>query len=177
MTALDAWLTPARWPWAAGLFAAAMLAAAHAFERFGGYQPCTLCLRQREVYWAILAGVAAWAALGALRPGLRRSRLVLWAVAAAFLLSSGVAAYHAGVEWRWWPGPSGCAAVGGAVTGDSLAAALSGETPIRAPACDEAAWVFAGLSMAGWNALASLAMAGLTLLAALQPRRWRPVHA
>ena len=31
-----------------------MLAIAHAFETFGGYAPCTLCLRQREVYWVAL---------------------------------------------------------------------------------------------------------------------------
>ena len=51
----------------------AILAAAHAFERFGGYAPCLLCLKQREVYW-VAAGVAL-VALAALRsPGLRALR-------------------------------------------------------------------------------------------------------
>ena len=45
----------ARWPLVAALVSAAMLAIAHAFERFGGLAPCTLCLRQREVYWVALA--------------------------------------------------------------------------------------------------------------------------
>ena len=40
-----------RWAfWALGS-SALMLAIAHAFETFGGYAPCTLCLRAREVYW------------------------------------------------------------------------------------------------------------------------------
>jgi hypothetical protein len=33
----------------------------------------------------------------------------------------------------------------------------AGGASIKAPACDVAAWVFLGLSMAGWNALISLA--------------------
>lgn len=173
----SALLSPARWPWIAGAYAASMLAAAHAFERFGGYQPCTLCLRQREVYWAMLAGVLVWAVLAAARPPARGSRLAAWLLAAAFLFSAGLAAYHAGVEWKWWPGPSGCSGIGGPVSADSLSAALSGEKPIRPPACDEAAWVFAGLSMAGWNSLASLVMAGLSALAARGPRRSRFAHA
>ena len=41
----------ARWPFIALLASALMLAVAHAFESFGGYMPCQLCLRQREVYW------------------------------------------------------------------------------------------------------------------------------
>ena len=44
------------WPVLAALASAAMLAAAHAFETFGGYAPCMLCLRQREVYWAAYEG-------------------------------------------------------------------------------------------------------------------------
>jgi disulfide bond formation protein DsbB len=173
----SALLAPSRWPWIAGLYAAGMLAAAHAFERLGGYQPCTLCLRQREVYWVVLAGVLVWAVLATLRPKLRGGRLAAGLLAAAFLFSAGLAAYHAGVEWKWWPGPSGCSGAGGPVSGASLAATLSGEKPVRAPACDEAAWVFAGLSMAGWNSLASLAMAGLSVLAARGSRRLRFAHA
>jgi len=43
------------WTVFAFVISAAMLAAAHAFERFGGLDPCNLCLKQREVYWAALA--------------------------------------------------------------------------------------------------------------------------
>ena len=50
-----------RWRLCAVLVAAGMLATAHAFETFGGYAPCTLCLRQREVYWAILGGLLGYA--------------------------------------------------------------------------------------------------------------------
>jgi disulfide bond formation protein DsbB len=38
------------------------------------------------------------------------------------------------------------------------------------PQCDKPAWVFLGLSMAGWNALVAAAMAVLSVLAAFA---WR----
>jgi disulfide bond formation protein DsbB len=166
-----AWLTPERWPWVAGVFAAAMLAAAHSFQA-AGYAPCTLCLRQREVYWALLAVVGLWAAAGVVRRAVRSSRLPVLLVAAVFLLSAGVATYHAGAEWRWWPGPSACASGGGGgLDAGDLAAVLSGAKPVRPPACDEAPWVFAGLSMAGWNAALSFGMAAVSLAVAVRSRR------
>jgi len=67
---------------------------------------------------------------------------------------------------KWWPGPTSCVGGSAAVTGD-LVAMLKGGA-IKAPSCDKAAWVFLGLSMAGWNALASLGLAGISLLAGLR---------
>lgn len=160
----------ARWPLVALIASAAMLATAHAFERLG-YAPCVLCLRQREVYWT--AGATALAAFVLLML-LRRPR---WGAAAnlvlglIFLVGVGVAAFHAGVEWKWWPGPEACASGGAAsVTAADMDDFLAGK-PVQLPACDEAAWVFLGLSMAGWNALASLALAVLSFVAAR--RAWR----
>ena len=149
------------------LASAAMLAAAHAFERIGGYQPCLLCLRQREVYWMALA-IAALGVLALLRrphPSLVRALPLLLAM--IFSLGFLVAGYHAGVEWEWWPGPEQCA------IGSSSAAAVqafASGAPVREVSCDEAPWVFAGLSMAGWNALVSLGLAAFGVLVALRRR-------
>lgn len=157
-----------RWPIAAALASAAMLATAHAFERIGGFAPCTLCYRQREVYWAALAlAVVGAAAVRFWRPGL--SRWVCALLAVVFLYGAGLAAYHAGVEWKWWPGPTTCTG-GGGVTAADMADLLAGKR-IRGPSCDQAAWVFLGLSMAGWNALASLGLSVASLAAALRSRR------
>jgi disulfide bond formation protein DsbB len=139
-----------------------MLAAAHAFETFGGYAPCGLCLKQREVYWAALAV----AAIGYVLVRLKRfpANVLALLLAAIFATGMVVAAYHAGVEWKWWPGPTSCSGGGGsglAVTGD-LSALLEGKR-VRPPACDEAAWRMFGISMAGYNALISLALAALGL--------------
>jgi disulfide bond formation protein DsbB len=163
-------LEPGDWPLWAGLFSAAMLAGAHAFEA-AGYAPCTLCLRQREMHWAVLGFAAAAIALRLLFRARMRHGLVALCLAVLFAGSFAVAAYHAGAEWKWWPGPSACAGGGGgALSVEDLSGVLSGATPVRAPACDEAPWVFAGLSMAGWNAALSLVMAGLSLLVAARSR-------
>ena len=83
-----------------------------------------------------------------------------------FLYGAGLAAYHAGAEWKWWPGPAACA-VGGAASADDLVAMLKG-AKIAAPSCDKAVWIFLGLSMAGWNAVISLGLAIASAFAALR---------
>ena len=158
-----------RWRLCAVLAAAAMLATAHAFETFGGYAPCTLCLRQREVYWAILGLGLVFMIVVRLPGGPRWREATCWVLGLGFLVSCGVAAYHAGVEWKFWPGPQACASGGAGFNAADMAAFLEG-AKVRPPACDEAAWVFAGLSMAGWNAAISLVLAFLSVLAAIRER-------
>jgi disulfide bond formation protein DsbB len=146
------------WPALALVTAAAMLAIAHAFQTFGHLPPCTLCLYQRDVYWVALP-VAALAVLAGRAGPLRPFAPVLGAVMALiFLAGAAIAVYHAGAEWRLWPGPSTCSAAGGGVSAQSLANLMRG-AHVEPPRCDKAAWVFLGLSMAGWNALISLKLA------------------
>lgn len=159
-----------RWRLFALLACAAMLAIAHAFQTFGGLAPCELCLKQRDVYW--LTGGLALASMILVRTsaGARWRQLTCWILAIGFLAEAGVAIYHAGVEWKFWPGPASCTgAAAHAVTAADLARLLNGGGA-KAPACDQPAWVFAGLSMAGWNALAALGLTALSLAAALHER-------
>jgi disulfide bond formation protein DsbB len=152
------------------LASAAMLAIAHAFETFGHLAPCTLCLREREIYWAALAiaAVATLLAATPLRVNARRLANVLLVL--AFTYSALVAGYHAGAEWKWWPGPTTCSGGGGArVDAAALTALLNGARSAM-PACDKAAWIFLGISMAGWNAVISAALAAASALAAAQGR-------
>lgn len=158
-----------RWRLCAVLIAAGMLAIAHAFETFGGLAPCTLCLRQREVYWAILGVGLASMVIVRMPGGPRWRQATCWLLGALFLLSCVVAVYHAGAEWKFWPGPQACASGKTSVTAADMAAFLGGEK-VRPPACDQAPWVFAGLSMAGWNAALSLVFAGLSGAAAFRER-------
>lgn len=150
----------------AAVVSAAMLAAAHVFQRFG-YEPCLLCLRQREVYWIALPAALVGLALLTRRP--EQQRVVPALLAAVFLVGFGTAAYHAGAEWKWWPGPQACGASLGGVDVSRLDAFLQGDTG-RVIRCDEAPWRMLGLSMAGWNALVSLGLAALGLLVAALAR-------
>ena len=158
-----------RWRLCALLASAAMLAIAHAFQTFGDLAPCPLCLRQREVYWTALGLSAAFMVLVRLSGGARWREATCWVLALVFLGGAGLAAFHAGVEWKFWPGPSTCLGSGGTVTAADMQELLRGAA-VETPSCDKAPWVFAGLSMAGWNAVASLILAGLSVLAALRER-------
>lgn len=160
-------VTPQTWATAwlllGALASAALLAAAHAFETFGHYPPCELCLHQREAHWAALTvGLLGYLAARYSPKAARPACLLLGVV---FLVSMALAAYHAGVEWKWWPGPSTCTGGGHkTITTADIAALLNGP-PQHIIRCDEAAWRMFGLSMAGWNALASLALALVSLAA------------
>jgi disulfide bond formation protein DsbB len=155
------------WPWWALAVSALMLAIAHAFETFGGLAPCLLCLKQREAYW-IAMGVAAAAIVAG--PFLKRPaivRLLCGTLVVVFLAGMGVAIWHAGAEWSWWPGPKACALSTSATVSASGINDLLGGAPQRQPSCEVALWRFLGLSMAGWNVLISLKLAVLSGLAAV----------
>lgn len=148
------------------ILAVAAIATALGFEHIGGFEPCPLCLQQR---WAFYAGIpalfVALVLIGAERP--RLATLVFFLVALAFLANTGLATYHAGVEWKFWPGPDTCAPTPGALKplggGGSLVESLSTTRVVR---CDEAAWRWLGLSFAGWNVIGSFVIFVAALLAA-----------
>jgi disulfide bond formation protein DsbB len=122
------------------------------FEHLGGYAPCPLCLLQRYAYYASIPVLFVAMALISEKP--RLAGILFFVVALAFLANAGLAAYHAGVEWKFWPGPDTCSTA--QALPSSPADLLSGLDAQRVVRCDEPAWTFAGLSMAGWNVVASL---------------------
>ncbi len=158
------------WLLTALLVSAAMLAIAHGFQTFGGLSPCTLCFKQREVYWAAGYLAAAGLVISYIPAGKRFVWLVNLLLAAVFAYGVYLAVYHAGAEWKFWPGPAACASGGQHVSAADLAAVL-GKNSIKPPACDQAAWVFLGVSMAGWNALISLGLVIASVLAGLRARK------
>lgn len=163
-------LRPATWLILAALISATALAFVHALEA-NGYIPCELCLRQRVVYWTGIAIAAAGLLLGRLAPVWTRVAVV--AVGAAFLAGAGLAAYHAGVEWKWWPGPTTCTGTNAkvAVGAAQVADIFSSKTRLHMVRCDEAAIRFGGLSLSGWNALGSAALAIISLAVAARAAR------
>ncbi len=147
---------------AIALAAAATVGGALVFEHALGYVPCKLCLIQRDPYYAAIPlGLAA-----ALLPP-RWGRVGLWLLALVFLVSAGLGAYHAGVEWGFWPGPADCGGGAGAAAGN-MGDFLNQLQTTRVVSCTEAAWRFLGLSLAGWNALISLALMDLAFVTALR---------
>ena len=149
----------------------AMLGAAHAFERFAGLSPCNLCLKQREVYWGAVA-VALTATIWHLvsRGSRGTPRIAAFLLAVIFATGAVTSAFHMGGELKWWSLPATCMG-GGSVDLASMASLALGSGPIeRVAMCDAVTWSFLGLSMAGWNALISTALAGFSLVAAKRPK-------
>ena len=147
--------------------AIAVITAALGFEYIGGYIPCPLCLQQRTAYYAGIP--LAFAALVLLSTGRHRMAQAVFAlIALAFLANAGLGVYQSGAEWKYWPGPNSCGTqqkIGGG--GQGVLADLAKDKVIR---CDEAQWRFAGLSFAGWNAVASLLLAAGAIKAAVAAR-------
>jgi len=134
----------------------AMLLGAFGFQYLGDMAPCKLCLWQRWPHAAavVIGLVAFWL------PG--RALPVLGALAA--LSTAAIGAYHTGVERGWWEGPNSCTSgpIGG-LSSEDLMAQIMAAPLVR---CDEVPWEMFTLSMASWNAIASLGLALLWLMAA-----------
>ncbi len=129
------------------LASALILLAALAFQYLGGLAPCHLCVLQRWPYVAVVGlGLIGWRWQP--RPFLALSALAL-------LVGAGLAGYHIGVEQGWVALPESCAAGGAAQSIEELKQMLA----TAPPACDQVRFTLVGLSLAGWNFLASLALA------------------
>ena len=144
------------------MLASATIAGAWVFE-WAGYQPCELCLKQR---WAYYGGVplAALVALLAARGPRVLAGAGLALLGLVFVASAIFGLYHAGVEWGFWPGPAGC--TGELTRAETMADFLKQLETTKVVRCDAVAIRILGLSLAGWNAVISAAMAALAVLGA-----------
>lgn len=135
------------------LTSAALLIGAYSFEYIGGLEPCDLCWPQRYAHMTIFA-LSAGGLL--LKNGLL-SRLFAAATILAIGASTAVSGYHAGVEQKWWKGPTTC-------TSDGLTPATDMESMFdnmmeaKLVLCDEIPWEMFSISMAGYNFLISGAL-------------------
>lgn len=146
---------------------AASILTALGFQYIGGYQPCMLCLIERYAYYAAIPALFVAVALAA---GGNRGwpAALFFLVALAFLANAGLGTYHAGAEYKFWPGPAACG--GGGELTTSAGSLLKELQNIHVVRCDEPALVFLGLSFAGWNVVGSLLIMGLALRAAFAAR-------
>jgi disulfide bond formation protein DsbB len=140
---------------------AATLIGAWVFQYGFGLQPCPLCLEQRYAYYFAIP-LAAMVMLGVSVGASRKVQLLaLVAITVAMTWNAGLGVYHAGIEWHWWQGPQDCSGtIANFGPAGGLLDRMQSERVIR---CDEAAWRFLGLSLAGYNALVSAALAAVAL--------------
>ena len=149
-------MTSRQWTVLAALGSAALLGGAFVFQALG-YAPCAMCLWQR---WPHAAAIV----IGALALVLGRPALA-WLGALAAATTAGIGLFHTGVERDWWEGPASCTGAGAGLGGLDGADLLSLDAPILI-LCDQVSWQLAGLSMASWNAVFSLALTVIWVMAA-----------
>lgn len=154
--------------WAVLVASIGILALVYWFEYGRHLPPCPLCLYQRWPYFAAIP--LAGAALFVRREGLPIAwrQLAMALVALGFTAGAALATYHVGIEQHWWAGPTSCSgAAAGAASVDALREQLLATPPVR---CDKVPWSLLGVSLADFNVLASLLLAGLSAWAALLRR-------
>ncbi len=131
-----------------------------------GLRPCDLCLMQRVPFAIniLLGGLAVW------RQNLGRPLVSLAGM--AFLVNSGIAAYHSGVERKWWAGLSGCSTPDMSGSIEDLLKRIQNTDVVR---CDEIPWSLFGLSMANYNVVFCLGL-GVLCLGFIALTRQRPTQ-
>jgi disulfide bond formation protein DsbB len=146
---------------AVAAIAAATLAGAWFFQLVLDIKPCPLCLEQRYAYYLAvpLALLVAIAAARDAPRGIVVTGLVLLALAA--LANAVLGGYHAGVEWKFWQGPTDCS--GPIVDFGKAGSLLQQLDTVKVIRCDEVQFRFLGISLAGYNVLISLLMAAVAL--------------
>jgi len=151
----------------AGIGSLGILLGAVGFQYIGELAPCPMCIWQRWPH--AVAIVLSLGALSFLSP-LRRALAALGALTMA--VSAGLGLFHAGVEQKWWDGPTTCVGIDPAgVSTDELFDRLMDAPLVR---CDEIVWDLFGITMAGWNGLISLGLVVLWVYAALGRMPGRP---
>ena len=147
-------------PLAAAVFILSVLVIGGAlfFQFVVGLVPCELCLLQRWPWYAAIVLSGLILAIG--RPALARPGVLLLAL--LFLVSTGFALYHVGVEQHIIPGPTACTAPSFAGLTRAEMVKLLQATPVVR--CDEVQWSFLGVSLAGFNVIASIGLLALCLI-------------
>ncbi|AHD09465.1 disulfide bond formation protein B [Phaeobacter gallaeciensis] len=142
---------------------AALLLGAFGFQYLGEMAPCKLCIWQRYPHGAaIVIGVLALMVPMVILPYLG---------ALAALATASIGAYHTGVERGWWEGPNSCTSGPiGNLSSEDLMQQIMSAPLVR---CDDVPWELFSLSMASWNAVASLFLAVLWIAAANHMRKNR----
>jgi disulfide bond formation protein DsbB len=142
--------------------AVSSIVGAFLFEALG-YAPCELCLKERIPYYAAIP-VAGLAVLFATRGPRSLSHAALCILALIFAGSAIFGAYHAGVEWGFWPGPMECS--GPLDRAASVNDFLKQLQTFKLTRCDAPALRILRLSLAGWNAVVSAGLAALAVAGA-----------
>src|SRR5262245_761996 len=154
MTLAERFPVPSQLGLIAMLGSGALLGGAYYFQYVMGLSPCEMCYWQR---WPHMVAIAA-GLLALVTFAWPRLALIFMLIAiTALIATAAIGVFHVGVEYHWWTGPQACSGnIPRGLTPEELKRYLFSAKMVR---CDEPAWKMWGISMAGWNAIASAALA------------------
>jgi disulfide bond formation protein DsbB len=138
------------------LVPAALLAGAYVSQYGFGLPPCEMCWWQRYPHFAAIG-------IGGLAFVMQPARVWVALAGLAIITSGLIGGFHAGVEYGWWEGITGCSTLPSGTDVMNVSAAPL----IR---CDVAPWTLLGISLAGFNFLISCT-AGAAIVALAAYRR------
>lgn len=151
--------------WIGGFVSAVTLGAVFTSQYGYGLKPCVLCIYQR---WPYAAAIAI-SVLYLLLKDRINDVIARLGLATAFAATGGIAAFHVGVEQKWWEGTSECTAdTGAGMTMDQLRDQLMSAPLVK---CDEVAWEMFGISMAGYNLILAIVMCAFMLISVSHARK------
>jgi len=128
-------------------------------------KPCVLCIYQR---WPYVAAIAITLLYALLRDRINDT-FVRVLMAISFAVTGAIAAFHVGVEQKWWEGTAECSAdTSAGMTMDQLREQLLSAPLVK---CDEVAWEMFGISMAGYNLILAIVMCLFMLLSVSHARK------
>ena len=130
------------------LISSLMLISAFYLEYVYGALPCDLCITQRWFHGSII--IYSLIIIFIINKTSISKILLLLGGGILWLLSSLMGLYHFGIEMNFWTGPDGCSS--NIDFSKDILTYLLNKSPIK---CDEVMFEIFGLSLAGWNALAS----------------------
>ncbi len=153
-----------------GGFAALALATAFTSQYVFGLQPCELCVYQRWPYGVVI-GLSLLGFLLSCQKTVKTAPVFTGLIALTFLANAVIAAYHSGVERHWWKSfLEGCTIpdMKGSIT--DVLAQIAATPPVR---CDEIPWIdpVFGLSMANYNVVVCVVLAGLAAYSTMRLTR------
>ncbi|MBU6338450.1 MAG: disulfide bond formation protein B [Rickettsiales bacterium] len=118
-------------------------------------QPCVLCFYQRKPFFAIIALTSLTLIFFKSE---KFKKISIYLCALLLLINIGIASYHVGVENKIFKGPTTCSAsqnLNEITDLEELKIAINNTKAIK---CDEPAFIFLGVSMAGWNVIYCLGL-------------------
>jgi len=127
----------------------ALMAGALGSQYIGHLFPCEMCHWQRWPHYTAIA----LAAIAFAVPEKPLGRALVALALVAILTSGAIGVFHAGVEYKWWPGITRCAAPMTSGNAADLLAQIMATPMIQ---CDVPQWTLAGISLAGFNAIISI---------------------